>query len=443
MTVDVVVVGAGAAGLAAAGHLRGLGLTTRVLEAGSRAGGRARTTRPALLRGAWLDEGAAWLHAVERNPLVALARAQAVPLAEAFSDRTRHLFTGGRRATGQDEQAYEAADATWRARILANAKPDRTLADAAGSLRGDPWIANVEHWEATIIAATDADRLGVEDWHANELPWGDLQPRSGGLGDLVASLLVPAAGPVELDTSVTHIDRSAADHLRVTSSAGIIRARAVILTVSTGVLRSGSIRHTPPLPAPTRDAIGRLPMGLLSRVVLQARPGATDRLGFDQSPNGGLVERRLTRAGEPAMLFGAWPRGEPHLIAFHGGRLAWSLAPHPDQAAAMARDELAALYGRTRIDALFEAAAHTTSWGTDPLFRGAYAYAGAGDFQARARLAAPIDDGRLLIAGEATDTEGLAGTLGGAVRSGHRAATLAAQSLRPRKSQFTPGPNPR
>ena len=418
---DAIIIGAGAAGLAAAALLRAHGRTTQILEASPRPGGRARTTRPAPLRGAWLDEGAAWLHAVDRNPLVELARAHQIPLVEAFSGRARHLFTDGARATAADERAYEAAEESWHARILANATPDRTLADAAGPLRAGRWIPNVEHWEATIIAAADPDRLGVEDWHLNELPWGDLQPETGGLGDLVTALLVPDAGPIALDTPVLAIDRTHATHLSVETTAGTLQARAVILTVSTGVLRAETIRHIPPLPETTRDAIGRLPMGLLSRVILQARPGTTDRLDFEPE-QGGLIEQRLPNPGDQSMLFGAWPHGASHLIAFHGGRLAWQLAPHPDRAIEQAREELAALYGRPRIDALFDPAAHTTTWGTDPHTRGAYAYAGPNNFPARAALAEPIEDGRLQIAGEATESEGLAGTVGGAIRTGRRAA---------------------
>jgi monoamine oxidase len=422
----VAIVGAGAAGLAAARHLRAHNIETIILEAGPATGGRARTTRPALLRGDWLDEGAAWLHASGRNPLVDLARAAGVPLRDAFTGRTRHLFTtADTRATEADEAAYAEAEQAWRDAVDAHpTSPDPSLAEAAGPTRGLPWAANAEHWEATIIAAADADTIGLQDWRTNELPDGDLMPAGGGLGTLLADLLTPSAGPIALNTAVTRIDRTPATHLEIhTATAGTIRADAVIVTVSTGVLGAERIRFTPPLPDATTGAIARLPMGLLSRLVLALDDAANDRLDFAPDEEG-LIERQLPYSGAPAMLFGAYPRLCPHLVAFHGGRFAWSLAHDPEAANTLARAELARLYGEARVAKALARGFHATDWGTDPNFLGAYAVAGPGDFPARRTLAEPIDEARLVFAGEACRTDGLAGTVGGAIEDGRRAAEL-------------------
>ena len=428
--VDVAIVGAGAGGLAAAQRLREAGLSTLVLEAADRVGGRARTTRPAALRGAWLDEGAQWLHAPERNPLVDMARRENVPLIDAFGGRDRVLFLERGRATEADAQSYEMADAEWR-RLLAAARrtgPDLSLATAAGAFRHqNRWAASVEHWEATIIAAADPDLLGVEDWAANELPEGDLIGADG-LGTLLAHCLADAAGPIRLATAVQAIDLSAADHVRVDTRSGPLRARSVIVTVSTGVLRAERIRFAPALPAPVRDAIARLPMGLLSKVVLPITGADT----LDVAPErGGLIERRLTRPLEPTMHFNAAVQAGriPYLIGFVGGRTAWDLATDAARAEEFAREALAALYGRARVGRALHAGAFATDWGTDPHHLGAYAYAGPGDHEARAALRTPVEDGRLLFAGEASHADGLAGTVGGAIREGWRAADLARQSL--------------
>ncbi len=428
--VDVAIVGAGAAGLAAGQRLREAGLSTLILEASDRVGGRARTTRPAVLGGAWLDEGAQWLHAPERNPLVDMARARGVPLDDAFGGRDRVLFTEHGRATAAHERAYEAADAAWR-RLLAAAcrrGPDLSLADAAGAFRHEnPWAASVEHWEATIIAAADADLLGVADWAANELPGGDLIGPDG-LGTLLARCLADAAGPVRCGAAVQAIDLSAADHVRVETPAGTLRARSVIVTVSTGVLRAERIRFAPSLPAPVRDAVARLPMGLLSKVVLPMTGADTLDIAADR---GGLIERRLVQALEPTMHFNAAVQDGaiPYLIGFMGGRTAWDLAPDPARAEEFAREALAALYGRARTGRALGPGAFASDWGTDPHHLGAYSYAGPGDHGARAALQTPVAGGRLLFAGEATNAEGLAGTVGGAIREGWRAADVARQSL--------------
>src|SRR5579875_3508289 len=105
--VDVAIVGAGSAGLAAAAALRAAGRSTLILEAAAMPGGRARTSRPALLGGAWLDEGAAWLHMAEHNPLVPMARAEGIALRQAFRSESR-LILGGRPATKAERADYEA-----------------------------------------------------------------------------------------------------------------------------------------------------------------------------------------------------------------------------------------------------------------------------------------------------------------------------------------------
>ena len=428
--VDVAIVGAGAAGLAAAARLRAAGRSTAVLEAADRIGGRARTTTPEFLGGAWLDWGAAWLHAPARNPLVDMARARGIPLADAFADGDHVLFTDGRLATASDEADYEQADAEWRARMEAARATgrDRSLAEAAGARRHDDrWAANVEHWEATIIAAADPDLLGLADWAENALPDGDLIGPAG-LGTLLAQCLGAEAGPVRLATAVREIDLSAADHVGVDTGSGTLRARCVIVTVSTGVLRAERIRFRPGLPAILLDAIGRLPMGLLSRVVLATT--GDDTLGI-APPRGGLIERRLRFPLEPAMHFNAASQGGaiPYVTGFVGGRTAWDLAPDAARAEEFARAELAALFGAARVRRAFKPGALASDWGTDPLHRGAYAYAGPGDRGARAALRTPVEGGRLLFAGEASNAEGLAGTVGGAIREGWRAAATATEYL--------------
>ena len=85
--VDVVVVGAGIAGLGGGAWLRRAGFSVELIEATERIGGRAHTIRPALLGGAMLDAGASWLHAAERNPLVPIAREAGETLRRSALDR--------------------------------------------------------------------------------------------------------------------------------------------------------------------------------------------------------------------------------------------------------------------------------------------------------------------------------------------------------------------
>jgi monoamine oxidase len=421
---DVVIVGAGVAGLAAAGALRRAGARCLVLEACGRIGGRAWTDHPAALGGAAFDHGASWLHAAERNPLAALARAAGIALADTRGDWTRHVVIDGRKATEAESAAYSA---TWErfeelARARAEAGPDTSLDEAVAALRGDPWLATVAAWEASLINAADPRDLSVQDWHINELTGGNLRVE-GGLGAMVARLLGPEAGEVRLAMPVRHVawDRPGGQ-VEVSGAFGTLTARAAIVTVSTGVLRAGGIAFTPALPERQRAALDGLPMGLLSKIAIAAT--GPDRLGLKP---GTSVHRRLADPAEKAIFFSLWPQGQAYAVGFFGGRAAWALAREGAAATeAFARAELRRLLG-TAADRVFGPAV-VTGWATDPAFWGAYAYAKPGCAAARGAMAGPLAE-RLWFAGEAWCTDGLAGTVGGAFLSGLRAAEAAAATL--------------
>ncbi len=113
------------------------------------------------------------------------------------------------------------------------------------------------------------------------------------------------------------------------------------------------------------------------------------------------------------MFFHAWPSGRDHIVGFVGGPAAWELARGGAAATeAFARAQLRGLLGADVDRSLGTAVA--TNWGTDAAYLGAYAYARTGHFAARAALGQPLADGRLIFAGEATRSDGLAGTVGGA-----------------------------
>lgn len=415
--VDAVIVGAGAAGLAAAAALQAAGKRTLILEAAAEPGGRARTTRPALLGGAWLDEGAAWLHIAERNPLVPLAEARGIPLRQAFRSESR-MRIAGRAATEAERAAYEEAAADWQRIVMsAPAAPDTDLASAIGPFRHEnPWAPTIEAWEASLIEAADAPDLSLADFRLNQLEGGNLIAPQG-LGTLLLDLLLPAAGPLRLSCPVARICWGGRE-VRVETPQGSVTAGAAIVTVSTGVLNAGGIAFDPPLPAETAEAVAGLPMGLLSKVVLRA--AGAGRLGLPAQTH--LFAKR-ERLGDPFVSFIAWPRGEDHVIGFIGGQGAWTIAADPRAADALMRAQWRAMLG-AEATAIFAEGCFATRWGTDPHHLGAYSYARPGATAARQRLSEPLGGGKLLFAGEACRTDGSAGTVGGAVLDGRRAAAM-------------------
>jgi monoamine oxidase len=421
--VDVAVVGAGAAGIAAARTLRGAGLRAVVLEASGRTGGRAFTDTGSL--GAPFDQGAVWLHDADRNPLTPIARAQGFTLHEEPGRRRSDiLLVDGRPGTAAETAAHHAAADAWEEaaeRRAAGGGADIPLAEAVP--RGGPWDATSAHWFASMISGADAGRISLRDYAATSIAGRNPQLREG-FGTLVArqaeGLDVALRLPVERVAT-----GGPAGAVVLEGPHGSVRARACIVTVSTGVLGAGAIRFDPPLPAEVEDAIAGLPQGLLSKVALRA--AGADRLDL---PEFGRLGRRVEHPDDRPGSWVLWPFGRDHAVCYIGGDAAWALAREGGAAAeAFARADLARYVGAARVAAAFRPGAVTTRWAEDPFFLGAYSHALVGHAPSRPLLRdAVLADGRLRFAGEACH-ERYAGTVGGAWDSGIRAARAVAATL--------------
>lgn len=229
-------------------------------------------------------------------------------------------------------------------------------------------------------------------------------------------LAAPVLDDVQLGWRVEAIDWDApGGGVSVTGPRGEVRARSCIVTVSTGVLRAGTIRFPRPLPDPHQDALAKLPMGLLSKIVFPARGTDLAAMALDMS-----VDRYIAAHGDAAMFFIARPMGADCVIGFCGGRAAWNVAGNDAALASFARDELAGIFG-ARARAWIGGDALCSAWGRDPLFAGAYSYGVPGCGDARAVLRQPVGDGRLVFAGEAC-CRGVAGTVQGAWETGRASA---------------------
>lgn len=407
---EVVIVGAGAAGIAAARLLRDVGRSCVVLEASRRAGGRAWTDTACL--GSPFDLGASWLHDAGHNPLTELARRLGFRLQDHDALRKDVTFVGGRPATPEEEAEYEVAYGRfWRAIAEARTGPDRPVAEVVPV--GGPWDATVAHWEGPTIAAAELEEMSLHDFADNALSGPNLLPEEG-VGRLLERL---ADGlPIRTGAVVRRLGWGERAGVVVEGDFGALRAAAAIVTVPTSVLARGAIRFDPPLPPETQQAIEDLPLGLLTKVVLRA--SGADRL--DLPPFAGCD--RQVAPGEPMLTVVAWPFGHDHLIGFIGGRAAWDLARQGKRAQiAFAMDELVARFGARARGALRSEDALVTGWEAHPFALGAYSHARPGRAAARAHLATPLRDGRLCFAGEACHAT-LSGTVGGAWISGEQAA---------------------
>jgi len=403
---DVVVVGAGAAGLAALRACNAAGLDAIALEARGRAGGRAHTV---MAGGFAVDLGCGWLHSADRNPLVAVARSLRLSIDERLPPwqdaRAALSFAPGEHAD------FRAAQGAFYARLEAASfeEGDRPAADVLEP--GGRWNALIDA-VSTSVNGVELDRLSVRDfanYHDTEVNFRIVE----GYGALFERLA--AHGRVACGCVVSEINHGGR-RVRVETSRGALEARAVIVALSTNVIAQGGIRFSPDLPA-KREACAQLPLGYANKVFL-AVDGADDLPA--NARQFGATDRRDTGA------YHFRPFDRPLIEGYFGGALARDLeAGGVEAMAAFAIDELVGAQGsrwRGRLRPLCASA-----WASDPFALGSYSHALPGGAGARAALAAPVDE-RLFFAGEATSPHDFS-TAHGAWMSGERAAAEVARAL--------------
>ena len=410
MDCDVLVIGAGAAGIAAARAVRAAGRSVRMLEARPRLGGRALTDATTL--GAPFDLGATWLHAAERNPLVPLARELGIGLLDSDAARQEVTFIGGRRATEAELAEYDAAWAAFEDAVRARAaEPGPDIAAAAAAPLGGAWDATVAAWQGQVIAAWPLSAMSLRDFAATLLTGGNLLP-AGGLGALLKRL--GEGLPVSLGARVARL-RWGGRGAVAEGAFGTLRAGAVVCTIPTSLLAAAAIRFDPPLPQAVLQAAHNLPLGAAVKVALRA--AGADRLGL---PVHASTDRQVA-PGEDLVPLTFWPQGRDHATAWIGGPLGAEVErAGPEAAEALLREEIAARLGSAAPHA-FRPGALVSGWLADPFALGVYTHARIGAAGARAVLAEPLAGGRLCFAGEACHPT-LAGTVGGAWLSGEAAA---------------------
>ncbi|MBO9709926.1 MAG: FAD-dependent oxidoreductase [Caulobacter sp.] len=405
--VDVAIVGAGAAGLAAARALSGSRLTVAVLEARERIGGRAHTE---LVGDLALDLGCEWLHSADRNPLVA-------PIGELglTIDKTPPPWADPEATEGfgaAERRAYGEAFAAFDARLEAAAAQEGPDAAASTLLEpGSRWNPLLNAFSAYYNGA-EFDQVSIRDYAAyqdSEVNWRVAE----GYGRAISALAAPARTVLGCPVSLLRHDGPTPV---LETPRGTLRARAVILCVPTPVLADGALRIAPDLPGHRAAAAG-LPLGLADKVFLRLdEPEAFPREAMVY----GATDRTATGS------YHLRPLGRPIVEAFFGGAHARALeAEGPDAAAAFAIEELAGVYGtgiRRRLTVLAR-----TAWAADPWARGSYSHALPGHAGDRAVLARPVDN-RLFFAGEAC-SPGAFSTAHGAWETGLRAADEALAAL--------------
>jgi monoamine oxidase len=412
---DVIVVGAGLAGLTAAKQLLGEGRSVVVLEATDRIGGRALTNKTTF--SIPIDYGGAWFHGVDTNPLPAIADRMGFHREHTILEGS--IFVGARAATAKELGAFART----------TRELEEAMTKAAASLRDPPaseWLPKTAPFRDLVAANLGPFESAAELEESSTI---DTALFATGKDDFVREGIgsfVEAYGrdvPVRLRSPVTRIEYGA-DLVSVDVATGErFAGRTALVTVSTGVLASGKIAFEPPLPQWKKDAIAGLPMGLLDKVVIEFKKDV-----FGKTPPNSWVLH--DGPGKDDLAFVVKPMGAPIAVAFYGAKQAAEFEREGDAAAiAHAREALALMYG-PGIDAEF-LKADATAWGKASWALGSYSAARPGMSRMHAELARPVGS-VLFFAGEACAKPIYNGSLAGAYDSAITAANEIAARLAPK-----------
>ena len=413
---DVIIIGAGSAGLSAAKELTKQGISFIVVEASHRIGGRAYSEE--IAPDVWFDLGCAYMCAGpnaknqvdESNPFVDFAKNQGAAIEEYLYDA--HYHYNGRplddnQMKAREEYYKECEDAI---RSSVEGGDDCAISDIIDleNSYATPYIDMM-----TVTAPKDLDEASAADFFHGVEEYVDYIALRG-YGNLVTQWGNDIK--VSLNTKVERVDWSGKDVL-VDTVKGSIRARCLISTVSNGILAAQHIHFKPRLPDWKIEAIVGVPMGAENKIGVHFTKDIFD-------PEAGGYYQAWSSEAQGAYI-------DVNLMStnvvtvFMGGRFSIWMEKQGQQAAhEFAVDRIADIFGNDIRQSVGRSI--VTAWVTDPWTLGSYASAIPGQFQQRESLPLAIDN-KLFFAGEATARAN--GSCQGAYWSGVRAAGEVAKVL--------------
>ena len=412
---DVVVIGAGAAGLAATDELIKSGKKVICLEASNMIGGRAITDNQ--IFGEPYDLGALWIENGDTNNFKIYGENNSN--FNVYKERYEEMYSvysGNKRISNED--------ALWKVYDNATAAIAKTRKDVAPidvvPYQDDRWFNTVHTIIGPWEMGKDFSNYSCKDFNFDyEIPESGVWHCKEGYGSLVADMYKKI--PVQLNTKVTAIDWSGSG-VKVSTDKGIISAKKCIVTVSNGVLSSGQIKFTPNLSAEKEESFFKISMGHYNRVTFKFK-----KLFKKKAKDNYLyyrIDKQNTSSPE-GFCVTINPSDTKLCMCDPGGEFGKNLAKAGvDASLDFALSELKKIFGNKINKDLKQS--HVANWSTNPLFLGAWASAEPGAFKFREVLRQSVGD-RIYFAGEATAKDW--GTVNGAQVSGINQAKKIVSSI--------------
>jgi monoamine oxidase len=421
---DVLVIGAGVAGLATGQKLRSLGLSAAILEAQPRTGGRCFVDNsfPAPF-----DFGGQFFHQVvpnplggTNNPLYDLYRSQGgvempVDLAPKFCENGA-ILPEGDQLPFQSMVASVMGEVSLAGMAAQAGAPDISGAEATSEFVGMPWYSTTMAFAELTLDATPEKLSCLDAWNdiqyalnPNGSPSDRVNP--AGMGNFINQFKDGLT--IMLSTPVTEIDTRDANRIKVTTPRGTLTAKAVVVTVPMTLLALGRIRFVPDLPTVYDEAFHSLPFGLVDKVGLRFSSNV-----FAGLPPNTMVTRHVQQEHFTMALAGM--AAKPNMMnLLVGGELASDLEAGGEQAFLdYSKQFLTDTFDASVASAVDKIVVHP--WGQDLFTMGSYSSALPGKAGARVTLQTPIDN-RIFFAGEAVSSVAHS-SLHGAYLTGQQAA---------------------
>lgn len=415
---NILVIGAGIAGLAAARELQNNGFKVTIIEGRDRIGGRIYTDRSL---GYAIDLGAAWIHGIQNNPIGKLAKDSNIKILRTDYDNTELYGINGRpvnenqlsQAESLSEEIIEQAKA-----LGERLDKDISVAEAVKRVLKQEQLTAAQQklveWQLNsnivVETGTDMSDLSIQQFDEDEAFAGDDFLFPNGY-DQISQILAQDID-IKLQQNVQEINYTGSG-VTVKTNAGSFSADAVVITLPLGVLKADKVKFSPALPSEKTTAIQRLAMGVLNKVILKF-PQPFWETEYDMI---GLMSAAEKDFSEFVNLYKY--NSAPVLVGLTGGSFARSLESLSEkEIAQQVMKLLRRIYGNNipNPEKILR-----TQWTRDPFSLGAYSYVPVGaSMEDRDALAKPVNK-RLFFAGEATSRDYPA-TVHGAFLSGLREA---------------------